>query len=95
MIAIFNSLFVKEGADRVVERFRESRGYIQGLPGFVSIEVLVGRGRRRGARHHAVAEPRGLRRVGAQRGVVYTVCTNGAQTHAYDREMSGDALLAQ
>jgi len=42
MIAIFNSLFVKEGADRVVERFRQSRGNIQGLPGFVSIEVLVG-----------------------------------------------------
>ena len=41
MIAIFNSLPVKEGAaDRVVERFRESRGNVQGFPGFVSMEVL-------------------------------------------------------
>jgi heme-degrading monooxygenase HmoA len=41
MIAIFNSLPVKEGAvDRIVERFRESRGNVQGFPGFVSMEVL-------------------------------------------------------
>jgi len=41
VIAIFNSLPVKEGkADRVVERFRESRGDVQGFPGFVSMEVL-------------------------------------------------------
>ena len=41
MIAIFNSLPVKEGAaDRVVERFRESRGNVQGFPGFISMEVL-------------------------------------------------------
>ena len=41
MIAIFNSLPVKEGAaDRVVERFRESRGNVQGFPGFLSMEVL-------------------------------------------------------
>ena len=41
MIAIFNSLPVKEGAaDRVVERFRESRGNVQGFPGFVSMEFL-------------------------------------------------------
>ena len=41
MIAIFNSLPVKEGkADRVVERFRESRGAVQDFPGFISMEVL-------------------------------------------------------
>jgi len=41
MIAIFNSLPVKEGAvDRIVERFRESRGNVQGFTGFVSMEVL-------------------------------------------------------
>lgn len=41
MIAIFNSLPVKEGAaDRVVERFRESRGNVQGFPGFISMKVL-------------------------------------------------------
>ena len=41
MLAIFNSLPVREGAaDRVVERFRESRGNVQGFPGFVSMEVL-------------------------------------------------------
>ncbi len=41
MIAIFNSLPVKEGAhDRILERFRESRGNVQGFSGFVSMEVL-------------------------------------------------------
>jgi len=41
MIAIFNSLPVKEGAaDRIVERFAESRGYVKDFPGFVSMEVL-------------------------------------------------------
>lgn len=41
MIAIFNSLPVKEGAaDRIVERFAESRGHVQDFPGFVSMEVL-------------------------------------------------------
>ena len=41
MIAIFNSLPVKEGAaDTIVERFAESRGQVQGFPGFVSMEVL-------------------------------------------------------
>jgi heme-degrading monooxygenase HmoA len=41
MIAIMNSLPVKEGAaDRVVERFASSRGYVQNFPGFVSMEVL-------------------------------------------------------
>ena len=41
MIAIFNSLPVKEGAaDRVVERFRGSQGNVQGFPGFISMEVL-------------------------------------------------------
>jgi heme-degrading monooxygenase HmoA len=42
VIAIFNSLPVREGAaDRVVERFRESRGNVQGFPGFRSMEVLM------------------------------------------------------
>jgi heme-degrading monooxygenase HmoA len=41
VIAIFNSLPVKEGAaDRIVEMFRESRGDVQGFPGFISMEVL-------------------------------------------------------
>ncbi len=41
MIAIFNSLPVKEGAaDEVVDRFAEGRGHVQGFPGFVSMEVL-------------------------------------------------------
>ncbi len=41
MIAITNSLPVKEGAaDRIVERFAESRGNVQDFPGFVSMEVL-------------------------------------------------------
>ena len=40
-IAIFNSLLVKEGgADWFVERFCESRGNVQGFPGFISMEVL-------------------------------------------------------
>jgi heme-degrading monooxygenase HmoA len=42
VIAIFNSLPVKEGAaDEIVDRFAESRGHVQGFPGFVSMEVLV------------------------------------------------------
>jgi heme-degrading monooxygenase HmoA len=41
VIAIFNSLPVKEGpADEIVERFAESRGHVQGFPGFVSMKVL-------------------------------------------------------
>jgi heme-degrading monooxygenase HmoA len=41
VIAIFNSLPVKEGAaDEIVDRFAESRGNVQGFPGFVSMEVL-------------------------------------------------------
>ena len=41
MIAITNSLPVKEGAaDQIVERFAERRGNVQGFPGFVSMEVL-------------------------------------------------------
>ena len=41
MIAIFNSLPVKEGAvDEIVGRFAGSRGHVQGFPGFVSMEVL-------------------------------------------------------
>ena len=45
MIAIFNSLPVKEGAaDTIVERFAESRGQVQGFPGFVSVEVLRSEG---------------------------------------------------
>jgi heme-degrading monooxygenase HmoA len=41
VIAIFNSLPVKEGAaDEMVDRFAGSRGRVQGFPGFVSMEVL-------------------------------------------------------
>jgi heme-degrading monooxygenase HmoA len=41
MIAIFNSLPVKEGAaNTIIERFAESQGHVQGFPGFVSMEVL-------------------------------------------------------
>ena len=41
MIAITNSLPVKEGAaDQIVERFANSRGHVQDFPGFVSMEVL-------------------------------------------------------
>jgi heme oxygenase (staphylobilin-producing) len=41
MIAIFNSLPVKDGAsDDVVERFANSQGSVQGFPGFHSMEVL-------------------------------------------------------
>jgi heme-degrading monooxygenase HmoA len=41
MIAIINRLPVKEGAaEQVVERFGNSRGYVQNFPGFVSMEVL-------------------------------------------------------
>jgi len=41
VIAIFNSLPVREGAaDEIVERFADSRGHVQGFPGFVSMEVL-------------------------------------------------------
>jgi heme-degrading monooxygenase HmoA len=41
VIAVVNRLPVKEGmADQVVARFAESRGHVQGFPGFVSMEVL-------------------------------------------------------
>lgn len=41
MIAIMNSLPVREGAaDEVVERFAGSGGHVQDFPGFVSMEVL-------------------------------------------------------
>jgi heme-degrading monooxygenase HmoA len=41
MIAVINRLPVKEGAaDQVVEQFANSRGSVQGFPGFVSMEVL-------------------------------------------------------
>jgi heme oxygenase (staphylobilin-producing) len=41
VIAIFNSLPVKEGAaDEIVDRFAEGRGDVQDFPGFVSMEVL-------------------------------------------------------
>jgi heme-degrading monooxygenase HmoA len=41
MIAIFNSLPVKEGADdRIIERFAASRGHVRNFSGFVSMEVL-------------------------------------------------------
>lgn len=45
MIAIFNSLPVKEGAaDEIVARFSASRGSVQDFPGFVSMEVLRSEG---------------------------------------------------
>ncbi|HET7478306.1 MAG TPA: antibiotic biosynthesis monooxygenase [Rubrobacteraceae bacterium] len=41
MIAIMNSLPVKEGAaDEIVERFSGSGGHVQDFPGFVSMEVM-------------------------------------------------------
>ncbi len=41
MIAIVNRLPVKEGmADQIVERFTNSQGFVQGFPGFISMEVL-------------------------------------------------------
>jgi len=41
MIAVFNRLPVKKGAaGQVVERFANSRGHVQGFPGFVSMGVL-------------------------------------------------------
>ncbi len=41
MIAVVNSLPVKEGAaGRIVERFAESRGHVQKFLGFVSMEVM-------------------------------------------------------
>ena len=41
MIAVFNRLPVKKGAaGQIVERFANSRGNVQGFPGFVSMEVL-------------------------------------------------------
>jgi len=45
MIAVINRLPVKEGAaDQVVERFENSRGNVQGFPGFISMEVLRAEG---------------------------------------------------
>ncbi len=45
MIAVINRLQVKKGAaDEVVERFANSRGNVQGFPGFVSMEVLRSEG---------------------------------------------------
>ncbi len=41
MVAICNSLPVKEGAaDRIIERFSTSQGHVRNFPGFVSMEVL-------------------------------------------------------
>ena len=45
MITIFNRLSVKEGeAGQIVERFANSRGNVQGFPGFLSMEVLRSEG---------------------------------------------------
>ena len=39
-LAIVNRLTIKDGAaDRIVERFAESRGHEQGFPGFVCMRV--------------------------------------------------------
>ena len=41
MIAVVNRLPVREGAaGQIVERFANSRGNVEGFPGFVSMEVL-------------------------------------------------------
>ena len=41
MIAVFNRLPVKDGAaGQIVKRFANSRGHVQGFPGFISMEVL-------------------------------------------------------
>lgn len=41
MIAIMNSLPVKDGAaDEIVERFAGSGGHVHDFPGFVSMEVM-------------------------------------------------------
>src|SRR5918997_6253042 len=41
IIIIFNHLSVKEGeAGQIVEQFANSRGNVQGFPGFLSMEVL-------------------------------------------------------
>jgi heme-degrading monooxygenase HmoA len=45
MTAVSNRLPVKEGmANQGVERFSNSRGYVQHFPGFVSMEVLRSKG---------------------------------------------------
>lgn len=45
MIAIFNRLPVKKGAAvQVADMFANSRGNVQGFPGFVSMEVLRSEG---------------------------------------------------
>ncbi len=45
MIAVINRLPVKEGmADQVVDRFANGRGFVQELPGFISMEVLRSEG---------------------------------------------------
>jgi len=45
MIAVINRLPVKEGAaEQMVERFADSRGNVQGFPGFLSMEVLRSEG---------------------------------------------------
>jgi heme-degrading monooxygenase HmoA len=45
VFVVINRLPVKEGAaGQVVERFANSRGNVQGFPGFVSMEVLRSEG---------------------------------------------------
>ncbi|MCA1731046.1 MAG: antibiotic biosynthesis monooxygenase [Actinobacteria bacterium] len=45
MIAVFNRLPVKEGAaGQVAGMFANSRGNVQGFPGFISMEVLRSEG---------------------------------------------------
>ena len=40
-----NSDLIEEGvADQIVERFAETRGHVEGFPGFVSMEVLCSEG---------------------------------------------------
>jgi hypothetical protein len=80
MIAVINSLPVKEGAaEQVVERFANSQGHVQEFPVFVSMEVLDSEAGGRGAGDHTLARQGCLRLLGRERGVLYTRRT---RTHA-------------
>jgi heme-degrading monooxygenase HmoA len=73
MIATFNSLPVEEGAaDRIVERFAESRGHVKGSPGFVSMQVLKSHAEdevRTSTPRNPLAGPRVLQYLGREPGV--------------------------
>lgn len=70
MIAVFNRLPVKEGAaGQVAGMFADSRGNVQGFPGFASMEVVRSEGEDE-VFGHALAEPGSLRHLGRERGVL-------------------------